>query len=196
LAASVHDEDAKVVKAAQAGDRRAFDELVERYQRRVVAVALRMLGNVDDSLEAAQDAFINAYQGLDKLKEPGSFGAWLMRIVTNQSLNYRRARSRRNRLIVSGQSDGRADQENNPLLEQAVSTEPSPAEQLAADELSGRLQQGIDELPENLRTALVLFSVGKLPQKEIADIMGCSVQMVKWNVFEARKRLRRHLAKA
>lgn len=160
-----------------------------------MAVALRMLGNVDDSMEVAQEAFIKAYQGLKKLKEPGSFAAWLMRIVTNQSLNYRRARAGRRRLLVTEYYDSQTDQQDGSLLDQAPSGEPTPVEKLAADELSEQLQQGIEELPENLRTALVLFSVGKLPQKEVADIMGCSVQTVKWNVFEARKRLRKYLAK-
>ena len=61
--------------------------------------------------------------------------------------------------------------------------------------LAEALQEAIDELPENLRTALILFAVEKLPQKEIAHIMKCSVQMVKWNVFEGRRRLRQRLQK-
>ena len=185
----MQDELAKWVLAAKKGDRAAFDRLIETYQRQAVAVASRLLNNMDDALEATQDAFVRAYQALDQLQEPGRFKAWLMRIVTNQALNYRRSRSRHRHLSLSD-SYGNDDEGSESLDQQMPGSEPSALDVLSADELKGEMQQAIDELPENLRTALLLFCVEQLPQKEIADIMECSIQTVKWNVFEARKRLR------
>ncbi len=183
-------EELEQVQAAMSGDREAFNLLVQRYQRQAVAVASRMLGNIDDGLEVAQEAFIRAYQALEQLKEPNRFKSWLMRIVVNRALNFRRDRSKYAAVSLSDSythdsDDGAVSQEQ--LIE---GDEPMALENLEAAEMADVLQQAIQELPENLRTALILFSLEKLPQKEIADIMKCSLQTVKWNVFEARKRLR------
>lgn len=178
------------VQAAMSGDRDAFNRLVERYQRQAVAVASRMLGNIDDGLEVAQEAFIRAFQALEQLKEPARFKSWLMRIVVNRALNFRRDRSKYATLSLS---DSYApDQDNEAVSQEQLveGREPLAQENLEAAEMAEVLRKAIDELPENLRTALILFSLEKLPQKEIADIMKCSLQTVKWNVFEARKRLR------
>ncbi len=82
---------ALVVKVLD-GDRAAFDVLVTRYQRQAVAVSYRLLGNSHDALEVVQDAFIKAFTSLAGLQKPEAFGGWLMRIVSNLSLNFRRGR--------------------------------------------------------------------------------------------------------
>ena len=79
---------------ARDGDRDAFGRLVELYQRRAVAVSYRLLGKIDDALEITQDAFLRAYKNIATLEAPGAFGSWLLRIVCNLSLNYRRSRKR------------------------------------------------------------------------------------------------------
>jgi len=189
----VHDDQSKWVLAAKKGDRAAFDRLIELYQRQAVAVAARLLNNMDDALEATQDAFVRAFQALDQLQEPGRFKAWLMRIVTNQALNYRRSRSRHRHVSLSDSYGSDEGEGADSLDRQLPGLELSALEMLSADELKGQIHEAIEALPENLKTALLLFCVEKLPQKEIADIMECSVQSVKWNVFEARNRLRKHL---
>ena len=187
------EEDAKLVKAARVGDRAAFDVLVKRYQRQAVAVAFRLVGNMEDALDVAQIAFVRAYQALDQLKQANRFGPWLMKIITNNALNYRRHRSRHAAASLTEASSRDNDQAGADLERQLAGKEPSAYERFAASELSQAIQIAIDELPDNLRTALVLFVMEKVPQKEIADIMDCSVQMVKWNVFEARRQLRQRL---
>ena len=154
-----------------------------------------MLSNLDDALEVAQNAFVRAYQALDQLQDPRRFRAWLMRIVTNQALNYRRSRSKHRHLSLTQPSHEDGEDEENNLAQQLAGTEPSALEKLTANELEQQLKTAIDELPENLRTALLLFSVEKLPQKEIAKIMNASVQTVKWNIFEARSPLKERLQK-
>src|ERR1700720_2087129 len=79
--------DAILVGKALAGDRGAFDELIRRYQRQAVAVSYRLLGNTHDALEVSQDAFLKAFSSLATLQKPDAFGGWLMRIVSNLSLN-------------------------------------------------------------------------------------------------------------
>jgi len=186
--------DGQLVRAAKRGDRTAFGALVERYQRQAVAVAGRLLGNLDDGLEVAQDGFLRAYEALAQLKEEDRFGPWLMRIMVNRALNFRRQRGRMTPTISL--SDSGDDDEPRPGPGSTLSgNEPSAYERLAAGEMAKALQEAIDELPENLRAPLLLFAVEKLPQKEIADMLKCSLQTVKWSVFEARRRLRKRLAK-
>ena len=93
------EDDKELVVAVLNGRREAFDELIRRYQRQAVAVSYRLLGNSHDALEVTQDAFLKAYTSLSTLQRPEAFGGWLMRIVSNLSLNFRR--SRRTRLAIA-----------------------------------------------------------------------------------------------
>src|SRR5437868_1137386 len=90
--------DGRLVEQVLTGQRQAFDELISRYQRQAVAVSYRLLGNTNDALEVTQDAFLKAYTSLQTLQKPEAFGGWLMRIVSNLSLNYRRSRKVRSQL--------------------------------------------------------------------------------------------------
>src|ERR1700744_1207194 len=93
------------VLAAKQGDREAFGLLAQQYQRQCAAVALRLLGNTHDACALVQDALVKAFRNLDQLQQSDRFGPWLMRIVTNLALNYRRSRGRRQALSLE-QSNG------------------------------------------------------------------------------------------
>lgn len=81
----------RLVKASQAGDLNAFDRLVRLYQRRVMSMAVRMLGNANEAAEVVQAGFVKAYLGIGKLKQPKRFGIWLLRIVANAAISRARA---------------------------------------------------------------------------------------------------------
>lgn len=171
----------------------AFGELVERYQRRAASIAYRLLGNVHDALEVVQDAYLRALRSLNALDDPARFGPWLLRIVTNLSLNYRRDRATGGRKVSLDEITG-DDARNGfaPAVPPHADTHPGAT--LAAQELAARAQQALGELPEQQRLALVLFSIEQMPQKEVAAILQCSVEAVKWHVFQARRKLREKLA--
>jgi RNA polymerase sigma-70 factor, ECF subfamily len=183
--------DARLVAQALAGDLTAFDQLVNLHQRKAVAVAGRLLGNLQDALEVAQEAFLRAYRSLNTLQTPERFGPWLMRIVSNLALNFRRSRKTsaalplEDLLATSGQSF-------EPV--RSGSSPESPVDAASTGELRQVVQQAIAELPEKQRTALVLFAIEGMPQKEVAEILGCSLEVVKWSVFQARKTLKVKLA--
>src|SRR5688500_780770 len=99
--------DGQLVAQTLAGQRKAFDELIRRYQRQAVAVSYRLLGNSQDSLEVTQDAFLKAFTSLATLNKPEAFGGWLMRIVSNLSLNYRRSRRTRSSQLPLDRSEER-----------------------------------------------------------------------------------------
>ena len=183
-------DDGELVLAARKGELAAFDRLVKRYQRKATAVAFRLLNNLDDALEVTQDAFLNAYGKLNSLSEPERFGSWLLRIVSNLALNRRRARTLRKTASLdagSDEQDGRADMDIAD--EDAI----APDEAASAEDVRGIIDQALAELPEMQRQALVLFSVEHMPQKEVAQVLGCSVEAVKWHVFTARKKLKDRL---
>lgn len=178
--------DGELVRQARAGRCRAFDELIDRYQRRATSIAYRLLGNLHDALEVSQEAFVRAYRSLDTLVDDNRFGTWLLKIVTNLSLNYRR--SRRLRLLHEERSN-----DVNSMNEQMADTTNGgahPGARLAATELAETIEAGLADLPERQRAALVLFSLEQLPQRQVADILDCSIEAVKWHVFQARKKLK------
>lgn len=180
-----------LVRRAQDGDTEAFGELVREYQRRAVSVAYRLLGNVEDASDASQDAFVRAFRSLSQLDDPARFGGWLMRTVCNCALNFRRSRKLRSV----------ASLDNTPFAAEEV-RDPSTGQRLICDagetplsaELHGAVGAAIERLPEKQRLALILFSVEGMPQKQVAEVLECSVELVKWNVFQARKKLKEMLA--
>ncbi len=178
--------DGELVRSAKRGDLGAFEMLVERYQRRATAVSYRLLSNREDAMDVVQDSFLKAFDKLDSLTQPSRFGPWLMRIVSNLSLNFRRSRALRKTDALDGPDDDSAHGRDT----RPDSSMPEPSEQVSAMEVRKMLDQAIHQLPEMQRQALVLFSIEKLPQKEIATMLGCTVEAIKWHVFSARKKLK------
>jgi len=183
--------DAELVRQTLSGKRAAFDVLVERYQRRATSVAYRLLGNIHDALEVCQEAFIRAFRNLESLEDAQRFGPWLMRIVTNLSLNFRRSRGPRLSFedCLLGEDESREER-----VADADYSEDRPGAKLAAAELQAKVQAALATLPPQQRTALVLFSIEQMPQKEVAEILDCSIEAVKWHVFQARKKMKEQLA--
>jgi len=183
-----------LVRRALAGDREAFAQLVRIYQRRAVSVAYRLLGNGEDAADVSQDAFVRAFRHLSQLDDPSRFGPWLMRVVTNLALNYRR--SRRLRLAapldeaITATGEGRHPGTGRRARTQEEDDERGPLPR----ELHDTVSRAMETLPEKQRLALILFSIEGMPQKDVADILDCSIELVKWNVFQARKKLKEQLA--
>src|SRR5437868_6023918 len=186
--------DGELVIQVLAGKQQAFDELIHRYQRQAVAVSYRLLGNTHDALEVTQDAFLKAFSSLSTLQKPEAFGGWLMRIVSNLSLNYRRGRKSRTQLplndLLGPTESGGSDASQNPVGSEWMARSGDPVRGLESQELGVKLQEALNQLPEKQRQALVLFTIQEMPQKEVAEALKCSVEAVKWHVFQGRKKLR------
>jgi RNA polymerase sigma-70 factor (ECF subfamily) len=182
--------DAELVESSLAGDQKAFERLVEAYERPAVATAYRLLGNTHDAMEVVQEALLRAYRSLDRLKEPSRFGPWLMRIVSNLSLNARRSRRLGTTVTLDEQlgTEGMVTSNGRP-----VTTSVGPSQQIEGRELQEAIDTILDSMPEKQRLSLVLFAIEGWAQKDIADVLECSVENVKWNVFQARKKLREQL---
>ena len=185
--------DGALVEACIGGKRTAFDELVRRYQRQAVAVSYRLLGNSHDALEVTQDAFIKAFSSLATLQKPEAFGGWLMRIVSNLSLNYRRSRKTRSQLPLDdllGPTESSQQAESAGGSSDWMSQSGDPVHLLASQEMGRKLQSALAQLPEKQRMAIVMFTIEEMPQKQVAEALNCSVEAVKWHVFQGRKKLK------
>ena len=169
-------DDERLVRAGIDGDRNAFDELVRRNNRRAMQLAVRILANADDAAEAVQDAFIKTFLSIHRLRDPKRFDVWLLKIVSNVSVSRLRSIRRRRQIRL-------ADCDKN-------SKENTPPETAAGEELAKAMQQAMAKLSEKQAKAISLFGLQDLSQNEVAEIMGCSVEAVRWNVFEARRKLK------
>ena len=178
-----------LVRRAQGGDADAFADLVRMYQRRTVSVAYRLLGNLEDASDVSQDAFVRAYRCLEQLDDPSRFGPWLLRVVSNLALNYRRARKSKSAAPLDDALAGSAEV-RRPANGLRLTDRRDEEDGALPEELRGEIGKALERLPDKQRLALVLFSVEGMPQKEVAEVLECSVELVKWNVFQARKKLK------
>src|SRR4051812_38761552 len=185
--------DGVLVEQVLGGRRQAFDELIRRYQRQAVAVSYRLLGSSHDALEVTQDAFLKAFSSLATLQKPEAFGGWLMRIVSNLSLNYRRSRKTRASQLPLDDLLGPADSAQVDTTgggSDWMAQSGDPVRKLESEEMGRRLQQALQQLPEKQRQAIVMFTIEEMPQKQVAEALNCSVEAVKWHVFQGRKKLK------
>ena len=177
--------DADLVEASLAGDRAAFDMIVERHRRQVYQLCYRFVGNHEDASDLAQDVFIRAFRGLKTFKGQASIGTWLYRIAVNASLNKVGARGPRPISldpVVHG-SDGRL-----------MSTAESQSDALLRGERAEQVRAAIARLPRKQRATLVLRVYHELPHEQIAAILGSSVGAAKANLFHALSNLKKLLS--
>jgi RNA polymerase sigma-70 factor (ECF subfamily) len=180
--------DEALVRLAQAGDTRAFDELVRRYREKVYRLSYKILRHEEDAAEALQDAFLSAFRGIKSFKVESTFSTWLYRIATNASLmKYRRRREGHVSLEQSQSSEGGAE----PL--QIPDWSSQPLNNLLNSETREVMEEGITRLPEELRTVFVLRDIEELSNAEVAEILNLSVAAVKSRLHRARIFLRDRL---
>ena len=181
-------EDADLVRFAQDDDTRAFDELVRRYQGKIYRLSYKILRHEDDAADALQDAFLSAYRGLKNFKAESTFSTWLYRIATNASLM--KYRKRRDNHVSLDQSQSQ-NEDAEPM--QLPDWSAQPPEELLTAETREVMEEGIQRLPEELRTVFVLRDIEGLSNAEVGEILELSVAAVKSRLHRARIALRERL---
>jgi RNA polymerase sigma-70 factor, ECF subfamily len=180
--------DAELVRMAQGGETRAFDELVRRYQDKVYRLSYKILRHEDDAAEALQDALLSAYRGLKNFKAESTFSTWLYRVATNAALMKYRKRRDGHVSLERSQSD---NEDAEPLALPDWSAQ--PLDELLDTETREVMQEGIDRLPEELRVVFVLRDVEGLSNGEVSDVLELSIPAVKSRLHRARLQLRNRL---
>lgn len=171
-------DDRALVAACLAGTAGAFDVVVARHRRAVYRVCYRFAGNHEDAADLAQEVFLRAYRSLGRFKGESSLATWLYRISVNAALNK-----------VSGRKAGHEPLEAHVLQ----SSEPGPAERLAAAERAEQVRRAVARLPRRQRATLILRVYQDLSHQEIARVLGTSVGAAKANLFHALNNLRKLL---
>ena len=185
---SQDDTDQQLVKRVQQGDQTAFNVLVLRYQHRVLKLVSRFATDSAEAEDIAQEAFIKAYRALPAVRGESAFYTWLYRIAINTAKNA--VVSNRRRPVDFDLDLQDPDQfERQSRLKDAD----TPEGMLLSEEIRGTVALAIEQLPEDLRTAIVLRELEGLSYEEIAEVMECPVGTVRSRIFRAREAIDRKL---
>ena len=181
--------DQELVARAQAGDRRAFDLLVLKYQQKVAGLIARYLRDPNEVQDVAQEAFIKAYRALGGFRGESAFYTWLYRIAINAAKNHLASRGRRPPRDDMEMEVAEQLESGGRLREMGT-----PENHLLSEEIAQTVQKALDELPEDLRTAIVLRELEGLSYEEIAEAMDCPIGTVRSRIFRARDAIDKRLS--
>ncbi len=173
--------DKELVKRVQQGDKKAFDLLVLKYQQKVANLVSRYIRDPSETLDVTQEAFIKAYRAIPKFRGESAFYTWLYRIAINTAKNFLVARGRR-----PPGTDVAAEAAEQLDLGSRLKELATPESHLLEAELAETVSQAIEDLPEDLRTAITLRELEGLSYEEIARAMECPVGTVRSRIFRAR----------
>jgi RNA polymerase sigma-70 factor (ECF subfamily) len=175
--------DQQLVERAQRGDKRAFDLLVAKYQRKLGRLLSRFIRDPAEVEDVAQEAFIKAYRALPSFRGDSAFYTWLYRIGINTAKNYLVALGRRAPTVTEFDSDEAEGFEGGEQLRD-INT---PESMLMSKEIGSTVSAAMEDLPEDLRTAITLREIEGLSYEEIASIMNCPIGTVRSRIFRARE---------
>ncbi|MDP2820413.1 MAG: RNA polymerase sigma factor RpoE [Polaromonas sp.] len=183
--ATASDSDALLVERTVAGDQKAFELLVIKYQRRIQRLIGRMVRDVDLVEDIAQETFIRAYRALAQFRGEAQFYTWLYRIAVNTA---KKALMdlKRNPTVSENSFKSDDDDETSPLENELTSSE-TPEAVLASKEIAQMVNAAMDALPEELRQAISLREIEGLSYEEIAEAMNCPIGTVRSRIFRARE---------
>ncbi len=175
--------DQLLVERAQRGDKRAFEMLVTKYQRKLGRLLSRMVRDPGEVEDVTQEAFIKAYRALPNFRGESAFYTWLYRIAINTAKNYLVALGRR------APTSTEFDHEEAESFEEAegLRNDATPEGELLGKEIATTVNKAMDALPEDLRTAISLREIEGLSYEEIANVMNCPIGTVRSRIFRARE---------
>ncbi|MBX3652881.1 MAG: RNA polymerase sigma factor RpoE [Ramlibacter sp.] len=184
--ASAADTDLMLVERTVAGDQRAYELLVIKYQRRIERLIGRMVRDVDLVEDIAQETFIRAYRALAQFRGEAQFYTWLYRIAVNTAKKAL-VDLKRNPLISHSALRAGEDEDETYGGENELTTSETPETELAAKEIAATVNAAMEALPEELRQAVTLREIEGLSYEEIAEVMGCPIGTVRSRIFRARE---------
>ena len=178
--------DAMLVERARAGDQRAFELLVIKYQRRIERLIGRMVRDVDLVEDIAQETFIRAYRALHQFRGDAQFYTWLYRIAVNTAKRFL-LKLKNDPAVFQGALQSNQEEDETFQRKSEPSTDETPESVLAAKEIGEAVNAALEALPNDLKQALTLREIEGLSYEEIADVMNCPLGTVRSRIFRARE---------
>lgn len=179
----------RIIQDVKKGDQLAFAELVELYKDKVYQISYRMVGNVHEAQDIAQEAFLRAYMNIETYDVDRKFSTWLFRIVTNLSID--RLRKKKPDYYMDQEVEGTT---GLTLSSQIAATDELPEDQVITHELQDWIQGEILNLPSKYRSAIILKYIEDLSLKEIGDVLDLPIATVKTRIHRGREALRKRLS--
>ena len=174
--------DKEIIERVKSGEKEAYDLLVLKYQQRVINLISRFVKNHSDALDVSQETFIKAYRALPNFRGDSAFYTWLYRIAVNTAKNHLTVQSRKITKSDYDVADIEQIEGNMSLTEQTT-----PESLLAKDELQETILKTIENLPKDLKSAIMLREIEGLSYEGIAEVMECPVGTVRSRIFRARE---------
>jgi RNA polymerase sigma-70 factor, ECF subfamily len=174
--------DQALVERVQNGDKRAFDLLVRKYQHKIISVTTRYVSDWSEAQDVAQEAFIRAYRAIGAFRGDSAFYTWIYKIAINTAKNYLVSKGRRPPIGDIAIEDAVQLDGASQLRDRAT-----PERELLRQEIERTVFDTVEELPEELRTAITLREVDGLSYEEIAESMNCPIGTVRSRIFRARE---------
>jgi RNA polymerase sigma-70 factor, ECF subfamily len=184
------DPDAALMLRVKRGDRAAFTELVEKYKQPVMNFIFRTLRDEAEAEDLAQNVFLQVYKSRSRYQRTAKFSTWLFTIARNLCLNELRRRSRH---PAESLEESHAEHEDQPRQQYEDKKIILPADSLLHGELAKKIEEALDELPENQRTAILLCRQDELSYEEIAEVLDCSLSATKSLIHRGRETLKEKL---
>ncbi len=181
------DTDLMLVERTVAGDQKAFELLVIKYQRRIERLIGRMVRDVDLVEDIAQETFIRAYRALAQFRGDAQFYTWLYRIAVNTAKKALMDLKRDPLVSESALRGGGDDEDETSAVENELTSSETPETVLAAKEIAAAVNSAMEALPEELRQAVTLREIEGLSYEEIAEVMNCPIGTVRSRIFRARE---------
>jgi len=174
--------DQLLVERVQKGDKRAFDLLIQKYQHRIVSLVSRYVSDPSEAQDVAQEAFIKAYRAIGRFRGDSAFYTWLYRIAINTAKNWIVAKNRR----PPASDIDAVDAEQYGMSDRLKETS-TPENEMLREEIERTVFDTIADLPEDLRTAIMLREMDGMSYEEIATTMDCPIGTVRSRIFRARE---------
>jgi RNA polymerase sigma-70 factor (ECF subfamily) len=181
--------DRQLVERVQRGDKRAFELLVAKYQRKIFRLLSRLIRDPGEIEDVAQEAFIKAYRALPNFRGDSAFYTWLYRIAINTAKNHLVAQGRRAPTSTETEVEDAERMDDAGQLRDVD----TPDSMLLSKQVGEAVNRAIDRLPEDLRTAIVLREIEGLSYEEIAESMNCPIGTVRSRIFRAREAIANEL---
>lgn len=179
----------------KAGQDTALNDLMERHSERLYHFLLRMLNNEEDANDLAQETFVRVYTRKSTFNPSNNFKSWLYTIAANLARNHHRWRSRHPQVSIDTPPDSNEDASSSNLGEKLPSTSLSPSETVLIDEKNAAVRHAVQQLPEDMREAILLCEWDDLSMLQAATVLNTTSKAIESRLYRARKLLRDSLAK-